>query len=284
MIRGEQHLSTVLVHSDDRLLATLRDRLLAPLRGLTVKQRERMLETLRAWLDTQGSVPDMAGAARRAPADGPLPDAAAGAVAGRRCCTTRGSGSSWSWCCGRRRRAGRSARTRPTRAPLSPAGGRGLDRLRAGLDGLRPACTRSGRAERGCWYPPKPPLSTACATLKGTPPRPRPPPRGARRSAAGMHEKRPGRAQALILARGARPTPPSRAPTNSTDSALCPTDSDQHARHAGRANADADTTQTTAEHGRRDLHGHPANSSGAQPSAPGTHDKRPGRALATDCR
>ena len=60
VIRCEQHLSTVLVHSDDRLLATLRDRLLAPLRGLTTKQRERMLETLRAWLDVQGSVPDMA--------------------------------------------------------------------------------------------------------------------------------------------------------------------------------------------------------------------------------
>jgi PucR C-terminal helix-turn-helix domain len=60
VIRAEQYLSTVLVHSDDRLLATLRDRLLAPLRGLTVKQRERMLETLRAWLDVQGSVPDMA--------------------------------------------------------------------------------------------------------------------------------------------------------------------------------------------------------------------------------
>jgi hypothetical protein len=60
VIRCEQHLSTVLVHSDDRLLATLRDRLLAPLRGLTAKQRERMLETLRAWLDVRGSVPDMA--------------------------------------------------------------------------------------------------------------------------------------------------------------------------------------------------------------------------------
>jgi hypothetical protein len=60
VIRCEQHLSTVLVHSDDRLLATLRDRLLAPLRGLTAKQRERMLETLRAWLDARGSVPDMA--------------------------------------------------------------------------------------------------------------------------------------------------------------------------------------------------------------------------------
>jgi hypothetical protein len=60
VIRAEHYLSTVLVHADDRLLATLRDRLLAPLRGLTVKQRERMLETLRAWLDVQGSVPDMA--------------------------------------------------------------------------------------------------------------------------------------------------------------------------------------------------------------------------------
>jgi hypothetical protein len=60
VVRCEQYLSTVLVHSDDRLLATLRERLLAPLRGLTAKQRERMLETLRAWLDVRGSVPDMA--------------------------------------------------------------------------------------------------------------------------------------------------------------------------------------------------------------------------------
>lgn len=60
VIRCEHHLSTVLVHSDDRLLATLRDRLMTPLRGLTAKQRDRMLETLRAWLDVQGSVPDMA--------------------------------------------------------------------------------------------------------------------------------------------------------------------------------------------------------------------------------
>lgn len=60
VIRCESHLSTVLVHSDDRLLATLQDRLLAPLHGLTAKQRGRMLETLRAWLDTRGSVPGMA--------------------------------------------------------------------------------------------------------------------------------------------------------------------------------------------------------------------------------
>ena len=35
-------------------------RLLAPLNGMTAKQRDRVLETLRAWLDTQGSVLDMA--------------------------------------------------------------------------------------------------------------------------------------------------------------------------------------------------------------------------------
>ncbi|OLF05023.1 Fis family transcriptional regulator [Actinophytocola xinjiangensis] len=60
VIRCEQHLSTVLVHSDELLLDTLRDKLMTPLASLTVKQRERTLETLRAWLDTRGSVPDMA--------------------------------------------------------------------------------------------------------------------------------------------------------------------------------------------------------------------------------
>jgi len=56
----EEHLWTVLVRSDERLLAELERRVLAPLRGMTAKQRERTIETLRAWLDTQGSVPDMA--------------------------------------------------------------------------------------------------------------------------------------------------------------------------------------------------------------------------------
>lgn len=56
----EDHLTTVLVHSDERLVAQLESRLLAPLDGLTVKQRERMLETLRVWLEAQGSVLDTA--------------------------------------------------------------------------------------------------------------------------------------------------------------------------------------------------------------------------------
>jgi PucR C-terminal helix-turn-helix domain len=56
----EERLWTLLVHSDERLLAELSRRALAPLRGMTAKQRERTLDTLRAWLDTLGSVPDMA--------------------------------------------------------------------------------------------------------------------------------------------------------------------------------------------------------------------------------
>jgi hypothetical protein len=56
----EDHLSTVLVRSDERLLGQLERRLLAPLHGMTAKQQERVIETLRAWLDTQGSVLDMA--------------------------------------------------------------------------------------------------------------------------------------------------------------------------------------------------------------------------------
>lgn len=56
----DQHLAAVLAHSDERLLAHLGDRVFAPLRSLTTKQRARMIETLRAWLETQGSVPDMA--------------------------------------------------------------------------------------------------------------------------------------------------------------------------------------------------------------------------------
>jgi PucR C-terminal helix-turn-helix domain len=56
----EDHLTTLLVHSDDRLVAQLERRLLAPLDDLTAKQRERLLETLRAWLGAQGSVLDTA--------------------------------------------------------------------------------------------------------------------------------------------------------------------------------------------------------------------------------
>jgi hypothetical protein len=60
VVRCEEHLWTVLVRSDERLLAELERRVLAPLDGMTAKQRERTIETLRAWLDTQGSVLEMA--------------------------------------------------------------------------------------------------------------------------------------------------------------------------------------------------------------------------------
>jgi len=56
----DDHLATVLMHSDGRLVDQLGRRLFAPLDGLTARQRERMLETLRAWLAAQGSVPDVA--------------------------------------------------------------------------------------------------------------------------------------------------------------------------------------------------------------------------------
>ena len=54
------HLAAVLLHSDRNLLAHLEDRLFRPLRDLTPRQRERMLDTLRAWLEMQGNVPGMA--------------------------------------------------------------------------------------------------------------------------------------------------------------------------------------------------------------------------------
>lgn len=54
------HFATLLVRSDPSLVAQLRRRVFAPLRGLTARQQERMLETLQAWLDAQGSVLDIA--------------------------------------------------------------------------------------------------------------------------------------------------------------------------------------------------------------------------------
>jgi hypothetical protein len=55
-----EHLSSVLLDSDRGLLAQLEGRLFSPLRGMTPRQRERMLDTLRAWLEMQGNVPGMA--------------------------------------------------------------------------------------------------------------------------------------------------------------------------------------------------------------------------------
>ncbi|QFU93093.1 CdaR family transcriptional regulator [Amycolatopsis sp. YIM 10] len=60
LIRAEEHLATVLLHSDEGLIAQLRERHFAPLRGMTDKQRGRLTETLRAWLDAQGNVLEIA--------------------------------------------------------------------------------------------------------------------------------------------------------------------------------------------------------------------------------
>ncbi|OQO90042.1 Fis family transcriptional regulator [Saccharomonospora piscinae] len=56
----QECLPVLLLHADTALAAQLRRRLLTTLDGLTPRQRERMLETLRAWLDAQGHVLDMA--------------------------------------------------------------------------------------------------------------------------------------------------------------------------------------------------------------------------------
>jgi DNA-binding PucR family transcriptional regulator len=52
------------VDGDERLLAELADRAVAPLGDHTEKARTRLLEALRAWLDHQGRVPHVAAALR----------------------------------------------------------------------------------------------------------------------------------------------------------------------------------------------------------------------------
>ncbi|WP_329057584.1 helix-turn-helix domain-containing protein [Amycolatopsis sp. NBC_01480] len=60
VIRAEEHLATLLVNSDTALVTLLRTRLFAPLAEMTDKQQDRLLETLRAWLDSQGNVVEIA--------------------------------------------------------------------------------------------------------------------------------------------------------------------------------------------------------------------------------
>jgi hypothetical protein len=54
------HLSTLLLFGDEPLLRELVARTLGPLNGLTTKQRQRMLDTLAAWVRTRGSAPEIA--------------------------------------------------------------------------------------------------------------------------------------------------------------------------------------------------------------------------------
>lgn len=60
MLRAEEHLAALLVHSDGALTELLRTRLFAPLEAMTDKQQDRLLETLRAWLDSQANVVEIA--------------------------------------------------------------------------------------------------------------------------------------------------------------------------------------------------------------------------------
>ncbi|MFJ9150548.1 PucR family transcriptional regulator [Streptomyces sp. NPDC102270] len=54
------HLSTLLLHSDEPMLDQLRARALAPLDTVSEGQRERLAETLLAWLLSGSNVPDVA--------------------------------------------------------------------------------------------------------------------------------------------------------------------------------------------------------------------------------
>ncbi|WP_406438727.1 helix-turn-helix domain-containing protein [Streptomyces sp. NBC_01613] len=59
-VRCADHLSTLLLHSDEPLLARLEARVLAPLDAASDGQRPRLAETLLAWLLSGSNVPDVA--------------------------------------------------------------------------------------------------------------------------------------------------------------------------------------------------------------------------------
>jgi DNA-binding CsgD family transcriptional regulator len=58
--RCDDHLSVLCVLGDEFLIARLLHDALAPLSSLTVKQRERTAQTMLAWLESRGSVPEIA--------------------------------------------------------------------------------------------------------------------------------------------------------------------------------------------------------------------------------
>ncbi|MFD5162296.1 PucR family transcriptional regulator [Streptomyces hawaiiensis] len=60
VVRCSEHLSTLLLHGDEPLLERLRARVLAPLDTVSVGQRDRLAETLLAWLLSGSNVPDVA--------------------------------------------------------------------------------------------------------------------------------------------------------------------------------------------------------------------------------
>ncbi|MEH0469255.1 helix-turn-helix domain-containing protein [Streptomyces sp. B21-097] len=60
VVRCADHLSTLLLHGDEPLLAQLESRVLAPLDAVSEGQRPRLAETLLAWLLSGSNVPDVA--------------------------------------------------------------------------------------------------------------------------------------------------------------------------------------------------------------------------------
>jgi DNA-binding PucR family transcriptional regulator len=60
LVRAEDHLTTLLIERDPSLLGELAERRLAPLTAASASARGRLLETLEAWLEHHGSVPDVA--------------------------------------------------------------------------------------------------------------------------------------------------------------------------------------------------------------------------------
>ncbi|HET9104875.1 MAG TPA: helix-turn-helix domain-containing protein [Solirubrobacteraceae bacterium] len=60
LIHAGDHLATLIVRQDAELARALVDRVLAPLDSLTAAERDRLRETLRAWLDLQRHTPQIA--------------------------------------------------------------------------------------------------------------------------------------------------------------------------------------------------------------------------------
>ncbi|MDN0199861.1 PucR family transcriptional regulator [Streptomyces sp. S.PNR 29] len=60
VVRCADHLSTLLLHNDEPLLAQLQSRVLGPLDSVSAGQRARLAETLLAWLLSGSNVPDVA--------------------------------------------------------------------------------------------------------------------------------------------------------------------------------------------------------------------------------
>lgn len=60
LLLASEHLLTLLLHRDPSLTAELAARRLAPLRGLAPRSRERLMQTLLAWLRHRGNIPGAA--------------------------------------------------------------------------------------------------------------------------------------------------------------------------------------------------------------------------------